>query len=51
MIQIVKLKGAQWVLQEYPICKPRTQMQTLTKMDKVVIEDYYHMITMNENVN
>ena len=28
--------------------EPRTQMQTLTKMNKVVIEDYYHMITMDE---
>ena len=26
-------------------------MQTLTKMDRVVIEDYYHMTTMDENVN
>ena len=26
-------------------------MQTLTKMDMVVIEDYYHTTTMNKNVN
>ena len=26
-------------------------MQTLTKMDMVFIEDYYHTITMDENVN
>ena len=26
-------------------------MQTLTKFDKVVIEDYYHMTTMVKNVN
>ena len=26
-------------------------MQTPTRMDNVVIKDYYHMITMNENVN
>ena len=26
-------------------------MQTPTRMDKVVIEDYYHMTTMDENMN
>ena len=26
-------------------------MQTLTRIDIVVIEDYYHMKTMDENVN
>ena len=26
-------------------------METLTRMDKVVIKDYYHTTTMNENVN
>ena len=31
--------------------KPRTQMQIQTRMDMVHIEDYYHMTTMNENVN
>ena len=25
-------------------------MQTLIRMDKVVIKDYYHVISMNENV-
>ena len=39
------------MLQEPSFCKPRTQMQTLTRMNKVVIEDYYHMTTMDENVN
>ena len=28
-----------------------TLMQTLTQMDKVIIEDYYHMTTMNEDMN
>ena len=27
------------------------QMQTLTRMDKVVIKDYYQMTIMDENVN
>jgi len=31
--------------------KRRTQMQTLTRMNMVQIEDYYHMTTLNENVN
>ena len=26
-------------------------MQTLTRMDNVVIKDNYHMITINENVD
>ena len=26
-------------------------MQTLTRMDKVVIEDYYGMTSVDENVN
>ena len=26
-------------------------MQSLTKMNKVVIDDYYHMTIMNENMN
>ena len=26
-------------------------MQTLTRMDKVVIEHFYHMTTMDENMN
>ena len=29
--------------------KSRTQMQTPNGMDKVAVEDYYHMITINEN--
>ena len=31
--------------------KSKTQMQTSTRMDKVVIEHYYHMTTINENVH
>ena len=30
--------------------KTRTQMQTLTRMDRVVIKNYYHITTMDENV-
>jgi hypothetical protein len=30
--------------------KHRTQIQTLTKMNSVIIEDYYHMTTIDENV-
>ena len=44
-----KLKG-DWALQE-PLACPITQMQTLTRMDKVVIEDYYGMTSVDENVN
>ena len=44
-----KLKGADEALQE-PLPCPRTQTQTLTRMDKEVIEDFYHMTTMDECV-
>ena len=30
--------------------KKKTQLQTLTRMDKVVIKDYYNMTIINENV-
>ena len=41
-----KLKGAH---EEPPICKKhKTHMRTPTRMDKVVIEDYYHVTTMKE---
>ena len=30
---------------------PKTQMQTLTRTHVVVIEDFDHMTTMDENVN
>ena len=40
-----------WVVQEPPVCKNlETQMQTLTRMDMVVMKDNYHMTTMDENV-
>ena len=48
-IQREKLKGA-WALQEH-VASPITQLQTLTRMNKGVIEDYYQMTIMNENVN
>ena len=31
--------------------KLRTQMQALSRMGMVVIEDYYHVTIMDENVN
>ena len=46
-----QLKGAHKHSKSLQIQKPWTQMQTLTRMNKAVIEDYYHMITMDENVN
>ena len=30
--------------------KSKTQMQILTRMDKVDIEDYYHVTIINKNV-
>ena len=30
------------------LLKHRTQMETPTRMNKVVIKDYYHMTTMDE---
>ena len=31
--------------------KPRTQMQTLTRMYMIIIEDFDHMTTIDENAN
>ena len=45
-----KTQGSPWALQE-PLACPKTQIQTPTRMDKRVIEDFYHMTTMNENMN
>ena len=45
-----KTQGSPWALQE-PLACLKTQMPTLTRMDKEVIEDYYQMTTLNENVN
>ena len=50
-IQKTKLKGAHECSKNLQFVKPRTQMQTLTKMDKVVIKDYYDMTIMKENVD
>ena len=36
-----------WALQEHVGC-PRTQMQTLTIMDKGVVENFYHITNMGE---
>ena len=45
-----KFQGSPWALQE-PLACLRTQMQTMKRMDKEVIEDYYHLTRMDENVN
>ena len=50
-IQKGKIKGAHEHSNNLEFVKPRTQMQTPIRMDKVVIKDYYHMTTMDENVN
>ena len=42
-----KIQGSPWAPQQ-PLACLRTQMQTLTNMDKRVSEDYYHMTTMIE---
>ena len=40
------------MLQEPLVCNIlEPQMHTPTRMDKVVIRDYYHMTTMDEYVN
>ena len=36
-----------WALQE-PLACPRTQMRTLTIVDKGDIENFYHITTMDE---
>ena len=45
-----KLKGAYVLSKSLQFVKPRTQMQILAGMDMVVIEDYYHMTTTDENL-
>ena len=42
-----KTQGSPWALRE-PLACPKTQMWTLTIMDKGVIENVYHVTTMNE---
>ena len=45
-------QGSLWALQEPPVCKHLDpKMKNLTKVDKVVIEDCYHMTTLNEVMN
>ena len=44
-----KTQGSPWALQE-PLACPITQIQTLTRMDKGAVKDYYHMTLMDENV-
>ena len=46
-----KLYGAHELSKSLYFVKSRTQMRTLTRMDKVVKEDYYHMTLMDENTN
>ena len=43
----IKTQGSPWALQE-PLACPRIQMWFLTRMEKGVIKDVYHMTTMNE---
>jgi hypothetical protein len=46
-----KTQGNPWAFQESSACFYNWEMRTLTRMNKGVIEDYYHMTTMDENVN
>ena len=41
-----KLKGAYECSKSLQFVKPKTQMQTLARIDMVVIEGYHHMATM-----
>ena len=50
-IQKVKLKGAHERSKRLQFVRPKTQMQTLTRMNKEIIKDDYHVITMNKNKN
>ena len=45
-----KTQGSPWALQE-PLTCLGSQMWTLTRINKGVIGDYYHVTVMNENVN
>lgn len=45
------LKGAHELFKSLNLQTPRTRMQTLIGMNTVVIEDHYHMIAMDENMN
>jgi hypothetical protein len=45
-------QGITCALQELPVCKhPEPKMQILTRMDRVPVEDHYHMTTMDESAN
>ena len=48
-IQGTKLMGAHECSKSLHFFKPKTQMQALTRMDKVVIKDYYHMSLIKWN--
>ena len=39
------------IARAFSLYKPKIQMQTLAIMDMVVIKDYYHMTTMDEDMN
>jgi hypothetical protein len=41
-------QGSLWCPRALNLWKPRTKLQTLTTMDIVIIEDYYHMTTIDE---
>ena len=49
-LQRAKLKGAHECSKSPHFVKPRFRMQTLTRTDKVIIKDCYHMTTMDEDV-
>ena len=50
-IQRAKLKGTHELSESLWFVKLKIQMQTPTIMNKVFIEDYYHMTKIDENVN
>ena len=51
MIWGAELHGANEHSKSLQFAKHRIKIQSLRKMDNVVIEDYDHMTTMNENMN
>ena len=45
-------QGSPWALQDPPTCKYlEPKMQTLTRMETIVIYNYYYMTTMDDNVS
>ena len=50
-IQRGKLKVAHERCKSLEFVTPKSQMQTLKKVDKTIIEDFDHMTTMDEIMN